>query len=213
MDNELLRFNKTSKFLFFDFETWNLCLSFSNNRMWQYSSLMLVEDNIVDEHDFYVKWPEGIRISEDAARITKFDKIAYNKRAVPQEQVFLQFKKDMEEADFICGHNILGFDVYLAQEWFKLHGIKPPNIVAKMIDTAPLAKGLKNNTPYDPKACSLAEYMYKMYHLKIKGLKYSLELLGKEYKIDHDYTTLHDGLSDIKLNVKVWNKLKWQLEI
>jgi len=37
--------------------------------------------------------------------------------------------------------------------------------------------------------------------------------LGKENGIEHDYESLHDAINDLDLNLKVWNKLKWQIEV
>lgn len=46
-----------------------------------------------------------------------------------------------------------------------------------------------------------------------KGVKTNLTALGKEYGIDHDYDNLHNALVDLDLNLKIWNKIKWQVEI
>ena len=44
-------------------------------------------------------------------------------------------------------------------------------------------------------------------------MRTSLSALGKENEIDHDYDSLHDALVDLELNLKVWNYLKWKVEI
>jgi hypothetical protein len=46
-----------------------------------------------------------------------------------------------------------------------------------------------------------------------KNVKSSLTFLGKENGIEHDYESLHDAINDLDLNLKVWNKLKWQIEV
>jgi hypothetical protein len=66
--------------------------------------------------------------------------------------------------------------------------------------------------PYNPKE-SLIEYQYKIYHTKRKNVRSSLSVLGKENGIEHDYEKLHDAINDLDLNLKVWNKLKWQIEV
>ena len=60
---------------------------------------------------------------------------------------------------------------------------------------------------------NLLEYQYKIYHTRRKDVKSSLSFLGKENGIEHDYDKLHDALNDLDLNLKVWNKLKWQIEV
>jgi transposase len=46
-----------------------------------------------------------------------------------------------------------------------------------------------------------------------KGVKTSLIALGKEFDIKHNYDKLHDALVDLELNLKVWNKIKWMLDL
>ena len=82
----------------------------------------------------------------------------------------------------------------------------------KFIDTNCVAKGVKMGLSYAPNDDLLA-YQYKMYHKKQKGLKTNLTALGKEFEIGHDYDNLHNAIVDLKLNLKIWNKLKWQIEI
>jgi hypothetical protein len=37
--------------------------------------------------------------------------------------------------------------------------------------------------------------------------------LGKEFSIEHEYDRLHDAIIDLKLNLKVWNKLKYMIDL
>jgi hypothetical protein len=37
--------------------------------------------------------------------------------------------------------------------------------------------------------------------------------MGKYYNIKHDYDKLHNALVDLELNLKVWNKLKWEIDL
>jgi len=57
------------------------------------------------------------------------------------------------------------------------------------------------------------EYQYKIMHTRRKGVRTSLAYLGKEFKIEHDHSKLHDALVDLELNLKVWNQLKYQIEL
>jgi hypothetical protein len=86
------------------------------------------------------------------------------------------------------------------------------HLINKFIDTNAIARGIKYNIPYNPKE-SLIEYQYKIYHTKRKNVRSSLTVLGKENGIEHDYEKLHDAINDLDLNLKVWNKLKWQIEV
>ena len=86
------------------------------------------------------------------------------------------------------------------------------HLVNKFIDTNAIARGIKYETPYNSKD-NLTEYQYKILHTRKKNIKSSLTFLGKENGIEHDYEKLHDAINDLDLNLKVWNKLKWQLEV
>ena len=59
----------------------------------------------------------------------------------------------------------------------------------------------------------LTQYQYKMYHERRKGIRTNLAALGREFEINHNPDKLHDALVDLELNLKVWNKLKWQIEL
>ena len=85
------------------------------------------------------------------------------------------------------------------------------HLMTKIIDTNCIAKGVKLGVPYGPESDFLS-YQYRMYHTRKRGLKTRLGGLGVEFNIEHDYDKLHDALVDLELNLKIWNKLKWQLE-
>ena len=52
-----------------------------------------------------------------------------------------------------------------------------------------------------------------MYNTRKKGMRTNLAALGREYEIKHDDESLHDAVVDLELNVKVWNKIKWMVEL
>jgi DNA polymerase III epsilon subunit-like protein len=52
-----------------------------------------------------------------------------------------------------------------------------------------------------------------MLHIRKRGIKTNLAALGKEFEIKHNPDKLHDALVDLELNIKVWNKLKWMIEV
>ena len=67
--------------------------------------------------------------------------------------------------------------------------------------------------PYNEDEGSLLEYQYRMANIRKKGVRTNLMALAKGYKIDHDYDSLHNAIVDLELNLKVWNKLKWEIEV
>lgn len=212
MDEHLLRFKKDKTFVFFDAETFNLCLNFCHNLPWQMAMLKVVGDKKIDEKNFYVKWNTDLKISEEAARITRYSQKTIDKLGVAPEDCFPTIEDWLEKADYIVGHNVLGFDIYLIKELYKYMGKDASHLYDKFLDTNALAKGIKMSIPFKS-GDSIMEYQYRTNEKRQKGLKTNLQFLGKEFNIPHDYENLHDAIVDLELNLKVWNKLKYMIEI
>jgi hypothetical protein len=213
MDEHLLRFDKNKTLVFIDCETFNLCLNYCHNRPWQIAMLKTQGDRIIDSKDVYLKWNTHLKVSKDAARITRYDPKNIEKHGISPEAFFPTMRDWLEKADYIVGHNILGFDLYILTEYYKFIGLKPFDFITKSIDTNLLYKGIKTSNPFDAKKESLPEYMYKLYHTKVKNVRTNLTAAGKDLDIDHDYDSLHHALSDLELNFKVWNKIKYMVNI
>jgi DNA polymerase III epsilon subunit-like protein len=212
MDEHLLRYDKSKTFVFIDLETFNLCLNFCHNLPWQIGMIKAKGDFKTDSKNFYIKWNTDLKISDDAARITRYDHKKVQKEGLDIKEAFPTIKDWLDHADYIVGHNILGFDIFLIKELYESMGCHWDHLMNKIIDTNCIARGIKYGTQYKPNT-DLLEYQYKTYHTKRKDVKSSLTFLGKENSIDHDYDKLHDAINDLDLNLKVWNKLKWQIEL
>lgn len=213
MDNHLLRFDNKSKFVFIDCETYNLCLNSFYNRPWQVATLSAIGSEMISFNDLYIKgWPEKLIMSPEAAAITRFDPLKLERIGVHPKVAFEKIDKELQSADFIIGHNVIGFDIYLLKGYYEYIGRDWSFIMPKLIDTFPLIKGHKLNYPLRDKK-DLSKYQYQVYHKIAKGVKSRLEVVGREFEIEHDYENLHDGLNDLKLNLKVWNKLKFMINI
>lgn len=212
MDSHLLRFRKDKSLVFFDAETFNLCLNYCHNLPWQIAMLKVRGDRKEDEKNLYLKWDTNLKISEDAARITRYSQKTVDTLGVPPEEIFPTISDWLDNADYIVGHNVLGFDLYLIKELYKKMGKKCDHLYGKILDTNALARGVKMSLPFK-QGDDITEYQYRTYNRKVKGVKTSLSVLGKEFDIQHDYDNLHDAIVDLELNLKVWNKLKYMLEI
>jgi DNA polymerase III epsilon subunit-like protein len=212
MDEHLLRYDKKKTFVLIDLETFNLCLNFCHNLPWQIGMIKAKGDFKTDSKNYYINWDTKLKISQDAARITRYDHKKVQRDGLDIKDTFPTIKDWLDHANYIVGHNILGFDINLIKELYKSMGCKWDHLMPKIIDTNCMARGIKYNMPYKPNE-NLLEYQYKIYHTRRKDVKSSLSFLGKENGIEHDYDKLHDALNDLDLNLKVWNKLKWQIEV
>lgn len=210
---ELLRFDKEKEFVWLDFETESLCLYFEKNLPWQIGMLKTRGDEIVDSYKAYIKWDRPPNVSKGAALITKFDPLNIEKFGIDYREVVQKTVDWTSKCLFLAGQNILAFDLYFLNGFYKIAGKSSINLAEKIIDTHALAKGIKMGITFDPRKSSLLEYQYQMIHTIAKGVKTNLTTLGHEYNVEHNYDGLHDALSDIQLNFKIWNKIKYQVDI
>ena len=213
MDDHLIRFNKDKTLVFIDCETENLCLHHSHNLPWQIAMIKSVNGKKVDEKNFIVKYDRDLHVGEMAARITRFSPTSHAKNAVPFEQIFPTVQDWLDNADYVLGHNILGFDMYLIKSMYESQGLSYQHLMEKTLDTMCLVRGIKMNLEHKPESETVLEYQYKLLHTRKKGLKTNLQAVSKEYGIDHNYEMLHDAIVDLELNLKLWNKMIYQLSI
>ena len=90
MDEHLLRFKEDTEYVFIDLETENLCLNREQNLPWQIGMIKVKGDKAVATKDFHIKWDTHLKISADAARITKFNPKVLEKKGLPQKKFFLR---------------------------------------------------------------------------------------------------------------------------
>lgn len=201
------------KHIFLDFETCNLNIGSPTNYPWQLAFIVCEGDKILKEYEYYLKW-DNLPISEGAARVTHFNREKYERLAVDPFPILDEVEQYIyDEKYHVCGHNILNFDIYL-HKIFRHHAGKKPDwsYVPRIVDTDCLLRGLKTGTLRNPDE-SLISYQYRVGCIIRKGLKTNLTEMGKEHQItDINYDILHESaLEDIKLNKKVFDKIKWQI--
>ena len=212
MDEHLLRFDKSKKYLFLDCETHNLCLNKVSNLPWQIAFIEMEGDKVVRKNDCYIKWGPEYEVSQDAKRITKFDQSKYERLAKETLEVEQRLTEAIKNADYIIGHNLVGFDLYLLRSFYQSVNKNWDFFSDKIIDTLALAKAIKLNITI-PEGSDMQLFNYKMVNKRLKNMKTNLQALGKEFSIQHDYENLHDAICDLELNIKVWNKIKWMINV
>lgn len=214
--NNLLRFCPKQKILIWDGETENLRLCV-NNKIWQLGFIICDGYNILEQHSYYLKYKDGLHISEDARRITRFNEQEYNKLAIPNEEVLSIFDKYLYNPEYInLGHNLISFDIYCHNLLRKYNNL-PSNFeyLSRTIDTNSLAKMIKLGIK-SLKRENWETEMYRFSNYYKKGVKTSLPAMGKELGIGSDlvdYENLHNATEDIKLNFHVWQKMKLMIDI
>jgi DNA polymerase III epsilon subunit-like protein len=213
MKEDLLRFNKSQKYLIFDFETCNLNLASSHNKPWQLAFLICNGNNILESKDFYIKW-DDLQVSKDAAKITGFKRAKYNKLAVDAKVVLKEFESYLYDPDYlVLGHNILGFDIFIHNIYRTLVGLHTDySYLNRAIDTNALARGIKLDIKID-KDDDILSWQYRLVNHRKRGVKTSLIQLCKDYDIPFDKDKLHDAQYDIAKNFEIFKRQLWEIEI
>lgn len=211
LDNTLA-YDKTSRFCFFDLETFNLNLSYRFNRPWQAGLISRIADRDVEVHDLWIKWPDSkLKIGAGAAAVTNYDENVFQSKAITNKEAWPIIYRNLEEADFLIAHNGLNFDIFLIAEWYKENGKDYRHLIPKCIDTKCLSVAYKLGLK-KPQNISLFEWQLQFMYFRQKGLKTRLEIMGKEFGID-TVGPLHDAINDLRLNISVFNKLKFSLDL
>jgi len=211
MLNNLLRFNKNQKYIVFDFETESLNLFY--NKPWQLSFVIATGNKVIEEHDYFIDWPD-LKVGEEAAKINHFNLSDYNKSKQDARKVLDCFEGFLYDKDYIIvGHNIIGFDIYIHNIYRKLLG-KSSNYtyLERLIDTNCLSKAIKLQIP-KKKDESVFQWMSRLNFFHKRGLKTSQKQMLKENNIDFEEELLHNSLYDVQMNFELFRKLIYQIDI
>jgi len=205
-----LQFNFEQKYVFFDTETEGTNLI--SSKPWQLSWITAVGKKIISKNDYYLKF-DDLNVSPEAAKITGFNKSKYLREAQDPKYVFSKFLNDINHDDvLLCGHNILGFDVYIINHLMTLLGIKNDySFISRCIDTLALSRAYRigKTTP----DCDLLPWQYKLINFRKRGLKSSQGAMLKEFNIDFDKDKLHNALYDIEKNFILFHELIKRIDI
>jgi DNA polymerase III epsilon subunit-like protein len=216
--SNFLRYQREQVFVALDFETEGLNLY--NSRPYQLGYIKFTLNRILAERNLYI-WHDNLKMSEEAARVTRFNYEHYKSQARPAAEVMTELKGVLEDpSHIIVWHNGLGFDSMVANTLARETNIPLDNsYLCHCIDTLALARlfrlGIKS-----PSIRTLDDLLALQYRMidagnlsEVKKLKCSLGALNKEFKLGFDDKNLHDGLEDCKLMIEVFKKLILEVEI
>lgn len=210
MNEHLLRMRNDVKFCVFDFETEDLNLH--TTKPWQFACVVATNQVIIRKHDIYIKWP-NLNVSKEAEQITRFNINHWREIAIEPRDAFETINQEFDAADYICGHNVLGYDIHVYRSSCRKLGIKPFPIHLKMLDTLCLGKGIKLEIPIQP-TDDVLQYQLRMLHTKVEKRGFAtLSAFCKHYEIKTDEKRLHDALYDVTINREVLKKMLWNVEI
>jgi len=210
MDEHLLRFNTDQKFVCFDLETEHLNLATS--RPWQFGFTVFNQHTVFETKWKNILWKD-LDISDGAAKVTHFNKSEYLRTAIDAEEALGIFDSYLYNPGYrLVGHNVLSFDVFQHNTWRKSLG-KPSDFsyMDRVIDTNALAKAI--SLMEQPDLGDFVSWQYKILNRRVARLKTKLSVVATNYGIPFDENKLHEAEEDVKLNAKVFNKQKFDIEI
>ncbi len=213
MNENLLRFNKKQKYLFFDFETCCLNLGSLDNKPWQLGFIVIENGKIKVKRDHWIFW-SNLKMSDAAAKMTGWTRKKYDSKATDAKAILDEFESYLYNEEYInVGHNILGFDIYVHGIYRRCLGKKPDySYINRSIDTLCLAKAIKNDIKFN-KDDDFFNWQYRLNNMIDRKSKKKLIDLCKDYDIAIDPDKLHDAMYDIEQNYLVFQKMLWEVNI
>jgi DNA polymerase III alpha subunit (gram-positive type) len=211
MTNNLLRYKKDQKYIVFDYETEGLNLYYS--KPFQLSFVIAQNKKIIKKVDNYISWP-NFKISDEAAKVTKFNVNVYNKLKKDAKEVLKEFDHYLYDPEYmVVGHNIANYDVYIHNTHRRLTGHSTDySYMDRILDTNCLAKSYKCDIPKDVND-NLLQWQQKLISFRKKGVKTNQAAMLKEFNIDFDPDKLHNSLYDVEKNAEMFFQLLWKVEI
>ena len=208
---DLLRFKFDQKYVIFDTETEGLNLVTS--KPWQLAWIEATGKKIVKKQNRFLKW-DDLNVSEDAAKVTGFDKKDYESKAEDPAVVFKEFMDLISQDDVIVvGQNILGYDLYMLGVIARnLNIVMDYSFINNCFDTKAIATALAKGNK-TPDKDDFIGWQIKWLHYRERGLKTNQKFLLQHYEIDFNEAKLHDALYDIEKNFEIFQKQLWELDI
>jgi DNA polymerase III epsilon subunit-like protein len=208
---DLLRFKFDQKYIIFDTETEGLNLV--SSKPWQLAWIEAKGKKIVKKQNRFLKW-DDLNVSDDAARITGFNKKEYLSKAEDPEKVYKEFiDLIMDDDVIIVGQNLLGYDIYMLGVIARNLGIEIDySFISRILDTKVIATALAKGNK-TPDKDDMLTWQLRYLNYRERGLKTNQKFLLQHYEIPFDENQLHDALYDIEKNFEIFQKQLWELDV
>lgn len=218
LGENLLRYNKKQVYDSLDAETESLNLVFS--RPWQVGRVSFTLNDNFDHLDLnkYIWWKD-LKVSRDAARITRFNYQEYKERAEDPVKVLEEVEDRLHSKDIkLVNQNLIGFDSMVLNAWRRALGKKQiyswMHEPFKCYDTLAISRAIKKGEKPDTSSPeNFLAWQIRMLSIKREKLKCGLGTIAKELGAIVDDNKLHDALYDVIQVREVFRKQIWQMEL
>lgn len=213
LENNLLKYNKTQKYLIWDMETCDLNLLSLHNKPWQVGYAVATKDEIILSRNVYIKWPE-LKISADAARITHYDQGVVDEKGISPESALRAFDQLLYDPSIrSVFHNGFNFDYAIHNIWRKNLGFKTDYSYLKTAyDTRALYMLNKLQIPWKNNESSYFQQAKALNYRK-RGFKSNLAFICRELGIKVEEEKLHSADADIILTHEVFKEMIRKMDL
>lgn len=205
----LKRYQPDRRALFADKETEGLNLFAS--RPWEIAWLIADAKNVYEREQHFL-WFKDLKVSQQAAQITRFNYALYKERAEDPRKVLDRYEERLFDTSLdVVGQNFF-YDGDVHKTLRRVCGLPYEGYswLPRLIDTNCLSKAYRMGV--QPDLANFLVWQFKMKNTKIKA-KTSLGAMCEELGIPFDHYQAHEGLYDIDKTRDLYEKLKWKVEV
>jgi DNA polymerase III epsilon subunit-like protein len=203
---DLLRYNKEQIYICPDVETNGLNLHSSVPFQLSYVKFKL--DEVIERKNRYIWWPD-LRMSDGAARVTRFDYNSYKAQAEDPKKILDELEADLYNPSIkIVSHNWLGYDCKIINSMRRALKLKVYYDYIyqdyKVYDTLALSKAVKSKLKPDTTSSLnfLAWQKRMLSNRDVSGC--SLGATAKDLRLKIDDAKLHDATYDTEINAMIF---------
>ncbi len=179
------------------------------SRPWQVAWLVADAKNVYEREEHYIWWPD-LKVSQQAALITRFNPAVYKERAEDPRKILDRMEERLYDPSLdIVGQNFF-YDGYIHKTLRRLCGLPPDySWMTRMYDTNCLSKAYRKGLTPDLNNFLAWQWRAQSIHEKLKT---RLETMCGEFGIPFDPYRAHEALYDVDMTRLLYEKLKWVVE-
>lgn len=203
----LKRYQPDRRYCCGDGETEGLNLFAS--RPWQWAWVIADSKQVYEERMHYIWWAD-LKVSPQAALITRFNYAEYKARAEDPHKVLAMIDERIYDTSLdTVGQNFF-YDGYIHATLRRLCG-KPydPSWMARLYDTNALSKAYRKG--WIPDTANFEAWQWKTTSCH-ERLKTKLGTMCAEFGIPFDEARAHDAGYDVTKTRELYEALKWKVE-